>query len=451
MKAAQPDKKGLYIKTMRPGQNVVLDPDNVFWAIAKQAQDADSFIPQDVLALYEEQRKACNEQMHRFRFATDLTAVYIDPTDRCNANCPYCYIPSERRKRGRSMSKDELDMALDKIARYFKKVKRIPVIIFHAAEPLLVKDVLFHSIAKFSDRLYFGIQTNALLLEREDVKFIKKHNVSIGISIDAADKVTNNALRISRSGPGNFKKASLALDWFRNYKGLNVICTVTSKNLKKLPALVRFLHKKGVRCVLMNPVRLTQKATEKLKPDQKQMAKYFIKAVEEAIKCTKRSSRSIIIGNFTNVLLAIIAPTARRLMCDISPCGGGRTFFTITASGDMIPCGEFVSAKGVKGGNIYRDSIESAITSAAFKRIRNRYVEKIAECKDCFYRNICGAPCPAELRARGDMYQKAVFCDFYKEIIDYAFRLISEGKEKYLLRKESLDYLQYEYKLKAKK
>lgn len=441
----QPNSKGLYLETTKHKQNIVLDPDNVFWGIVEHNADATAFLPQDILDLYQEQKDYCDQEMHNFRFRTGLSAVYIDPTDRCNANCSYCYIPSKRRARGRSMTKDELDSVLGKIASYFKKQKRTPVIIFHAAEPLLIKDVLFHSIAKFSDQLYFGIQTNALLLNQEDVKFIKKHKVSIGVSIDAPDKLTNNRMRASRLGDGNFRKACLALEWFKDYKGLNVITTITKTNLKKLPALVRFLHKKGVRCVLMNPVRLTQKSTQKIKPDTHQMAKYFIEAVEEAMKCSAHSENGIIIGNFTNVLLAIVAPTARRLMCDISPCGGGRTFFTITASGDMIPCGEFISGEGVTGGNIYKDSIESALDSAAFRRIRARHVEKIDECSSCLYRNICGAPCPAELKAMGNMYQKAVFCEFYKQIIEYAFKLISEGKEKYLLRKEALEYLRYEY------
>ena len=85
--------------------------------------------------------------------------------------------------------------------------------------------------------------------------------------------------------------------------------------------------------------------------------------------------------------------------------------------------------------------------SAAFKKVRARFVEKIKECDICDFRNICGAPCPAELHSRGNMYQKSVFCDFYKEIIKYAFKLIAEKKEKFILRQEGLKDLRYQYKL----
>ena len=191
---------------------------------------------------------------------------------------------------------------------------------------------------------------------------------------------------------------------------------------------------------------MTQKQALKQKPDEKEFAKELIKAVETAIELTKKSGRQIVVGNFANVILAIISPAARRMMCDISPCGGGRTFLTITASGDMVPCGEFISFKEFSGGNIFKTSIEKALNSKPFKTIRARTVENIDECSACDFRHICGSPCPAEMYARGNMYRKAEFCEFYKEMIRYAFKLISEDKVPYLLREGSLQQMQYEYR-----
>jgi uncharacterized protein len=156
-------------------------------------------------------------------------------------------------------------------------------------------------------------------------------------------------------------------------------------------------------------------------------------------------------------------------MCDISPCGGGRCFLTITASGEMIPCGEFIGIRGFSGGNIFKNSLTHAMRSLPFRQVRARIVEDIPECNICVFRNFCGAPCPAELYAldktsrlpykhqHGEasdrektygfkgMYRKAVFCEFYKEIINYAFKLISDKKEKYLFRNNSLENLEYQY------
>ncbi|MEK7578768.1 MAG: peptide-modifying radical SAM enzyme CbpB, partial [Patescibacteria group bacterium] len=361
------------------------------------ASGPNTFIPENVLNLYAKVKDRLNTEMNDFRFSRELSAVYIDPTDKCNAQCPYCYIPQDTRRSGRSMSKEGLKLILEKIALYFQNKKRKAVIVFHASEPLLVKDIVFGAIRNYSKIFKFGLQTNAMLMEKKDVEFLKEYGVGVGISLDSHLPLTNNRLRPALKGGGNFSSCVKAIEWFDGYAGLNVITTITKFNVRDLPGLVKFLHSKKVPCVLLNPIRLTQKNSRPLRPDENILSKYFLKAVDTAIKLSGLSSRKIIIGNFANIILGIIAPAARRLMCDISPCGGGRCFLTITANGRMIPCGEFIGLEDFSGGNIFKDSIEKAMRSSPFKRIRQRFVEKIPECNICILRNICGAPCPAEL------------------------------------------------------
>lgn len=411
------NNRGLSFSDIDADWKSALDPDNVFWGVIPK-NNGNFLLPDDLIDLYKKERKHLDTELHDFRFNADLNCVYIDPTDRCNANCPYCYIPSKIRKQGTQMTAKELDIVLKKIAAYFKDSRKKPVIVFHAAEPLLVKDILFDAIEKFHNKFLFGIQTNALLLEKEDVDFMKRYRIGVGISLDAPEEDINNRSRVTKKGASNFAKAVQALEWFDGYEGLNVISTVTGFNVDRLSDLVRFLHKKKVSCVLLNPVRVTRKPALTLKADDKEFTESLIKAVDTAMELSKKSKRRIIVGNFANVILAIISPTARRMMCDISPCGGGRTFLTVTANGDMIPCGEFIGFKEFSGGNIFKTSISKAMNSEPFKEIRTRIVEKIEECDTCDFRHICGSPCPAEMYARGNMYQKAEFCESYKEILN---------------------------------
>jgi len=442
--APNPPERGLSFSNVDTDWKLALDPENIFWSVLPRT-NGDFVLPGDLIDLYKKEMKHLDTEMQNFRFNEPLNCVYIDPTDRCNANCPYCYIPSTIRRHGTQMTGEQLDTVLGKIADHFQRSRKKPVIVFHAAEPLLVKDILFAGIQKYHKKMLFGIQTNALLLEREDVDFIKKYRIGIGISLDAPTAASNNRSRVSREGGGNYKKAVQALDWFRGYEGLNVICTVNKYNVNKLAEHVAFLHAKKVPMVLLNPVRVTQRRSDSVKPDDKTFAKNLIKAVDTAMTLTKKTGRQIVIGNFANVLLAIISPTARRMMCDISPCGGGRTFLTVTADGEMVPCGEFIGFKEFSGGNIFKTSIQTAMKSKPFQTIRSRMVENIEECDACDFRHICGSPCPAEMYARGNMHKKAVFCDFYKEIIRHAFKMIAEDNVKYLLRDDSLDQMMYEY------
>ncbi len=428
--------------------DVALDADNLFWAVTQNHNKYTAFVPGDILALYEKVKDKLTDEVKNFRFSQELTAIYIDPTDKCNASCPYCYIPNRIKRRGRSMTKGELKFILEKIRRHFKDRRRRQVIIFHASEPLMVKQMIFEAIVEYNSIFKFGLQTNGILLEKEDVEFLKKYRVGVGISLDSYSPFVNNRLRPSIDSSDSFSRAINAIECFNGYKGLNVITTATKLNVKDLPGIIKFLHTKKVPCVLINPVRLTQPSARALKPDEETLTKYFIKAVDTAVELSSNTKQKIVVGNFANTILAIIAPVARRLMCDISPCGAGRCFFTITAKGDIIPCGEFIGLKGFSGGNIFDTSISRAMKSKAFSRVRSRIVEKIDECKICDFRNICGAPCPAELQSFGNMHQKSIFCNFYKAVAEHAFKLISEGKIKHIFREESSQNLEYEYDLK---
>lgn len=430
---------------------LVIDPNNVFWSLVRAGKDFDSIIETEILPLYEEVKEKLDRQMQEFRSGTDLTSIYINPTDRCNADCLYCYVPPNIRKTGVQMEEERLEYILKKSIEYFdakgQNSGTKPVIIFHASEPLLVKDIIFKSISRFSNRFHFGIQTNAVLLEEEDINFLKKYRVSVGISLDCSDPKVNDLLRKTTSNQGTFDKVRQVIDCFDGYPGLNVLSTITKYNVEQLPELVDFLAAKKIQSVLLNPVRCTNKKVLSLKPDNEILLKYFIKAVEKAIALSKSANR-IIIGNFANIIIGIVAPQARRLMCDITPCGGARCFITVTANGDFIPCGEFVGLDEFRCGNIFNSTIEEAMRSPAANCLRARVVEKIKECDSCLFRNICGAPCPAEAYSlTKSLYEISPYCEFYKELIKYAFKLIAEDKVKYILREEALKNLEYEYNL----
>jgi uncharacterized protein len=429
---------------------LVIDPNNVFWSLIQKDKDFNAIFKREILPLYEEVKERLDKQMQEFRFGTNLTSIYINPTDRCNADCLYCYVPSNIRKTGSQMNEEKLEYVLRKSIEYFdrkKDSKTKPVIIFHASEPLLVKDIIFKAISDFSDHFHFGIQTNAMSLQKQDVDFLKNKKVSVGISLDSSDPNINNLLRKTTSNQGTFDKVMQVIDWFDGYMGLNVLSTITKYNVEQLPGFVDFLAERKIKSVLLNPVRCTQKETLSLRPDNKILLKYFIEAVEKAIELS-RSFKKIIIANFSNIILGIIAPLGRRLMCDITPCGGARCFITVTANGDFIPCGEFISLDKFRGGNIFNSTIQDAMDSEAFTRVRSRIVEKIKECDICLFRNICGAPCPAEVYAlTKNLYEISPYCEFYKELIKYAFKLIAEDRVKYIFREEAFKNLEYEYSL----
>ncbi len=397
------------------GRLIYIDPDTNFWAYADESEE------KEVYRVFRDVRDELAEEMKKHRFEVAVRTVYLNVTDRCNASCPYCYIPAERRKHGRTMSKDELYSWLNLLEEC-----GVEWIIFHGAEPLIAKELIYDAVDDFD--FSFGIQTNGFLLEEDDAEFIKSRKVNLGISFDSPVKEVEDFLR----GRGHYEKAMEIVELMKGYERFSVITTITRHNFEHLPEMVDLLAGK-VPVVLMNIVRGTSETGRKLRVNA---SKQFIEAVERAIAHTK-AGRRIVIGDFANYLLGLLAPAARVLQCDVSPCGAARRFVALATDG-FYPCSEFVGVGFRKRPASYTVNGFRSILSS-YSIVRQRIVEKIPECSVCPIRNVCGSPCPAEVYSEsGSFFEKSPSCDYYREVIEHAFRVAIRGDYRYVLRLENL-------------
>ncbi|MCS7278788.1 MAG: peptide-modifying radical SAM enzyme CbpB [Thermodesulfobacteriaceae bacterium] len=419
---------------------VTVEPDTAFWALVEK-DSLSEVLKGELIEEFEKKKEDFQKEIDYLRFGLKPSAVYFNPTERCNFNCPYCYIPEEIRKNGKTMKREEILEALGKLKFYFYEELKLtnfkPQVIFHGSEPLLTKEEVFYAIECFSKDFIFGIQTNGTLLEKDDIKFLKEKGVSLGLSLDAPFKEVADLTRKNWAGKGAFEKISKVLGELRDYPAFNVIATITKVNVNYLPEMIDFSEKEGLSFIMLNPVRLTQKGGQELKPEDEKLTYYFIKALEKIYEIFEKKGKKIVVTNFANLLAGIIGPTTRKLMCDISPCGGGRCFFAVSAKGEVFPCSEFIGFEEFKGGNLFKEDLSEILESFPFKEVTQRKVEDIIPCYRCALRNFCGAPCPAEVYAfKGSLKAPSPYCAFYEELIRYAFKLIAEGKEEIYLWKD---------------
>jgi uncharacterized protein len=423
----------LPIDVGHPEYLAVVDPYTAFWSLVARDRLADAMGDGALLRAYRKKAPAFRKELDQLRFGLKPSAVYFNPTERCNLNCSYCYIPAKMRSGGEQMPAERLLLALGRLRDYFGRTVPAgvrPQIIFHGAEPLLNRDAVFAGIDAFRETFRFGIQTNATLLDDAAVAFLTDRRVSIGLSLDAPSRAVADRTRKDWSGQGVHASVLDAMARLRGYDAWSVICTMTKENARQLTKLVEFLHGREVPTSLMNIVRCTLPPSREVKPDDAAAAKAFLAALDRSCELYEETGRKLVVGNFANVLLAILAPTARRLMCDISPCGGGRAFFAVTPSGDMFPCSEFIGLDSFNGGNLFRDEVEQVLESRPFREVTGRNVDRIDPCQRCAIRHFCGSPCPAEAHElNGGMDRPGAFCEFYEEQVRYAFRLIADGRQ----------------------
>ncbi|MFP4176814.1 MAG: peptide-modifying radical SAM enzyme CbpB, partial [Candidatus Brocadiia bacterium] len=391
----------------------------------------------ELLEEYRDKAEGFAEEMRTLRFGLRPSAVYFNPTERCNLNCSYCYIPERMRRHGEHMSADRMREALRRLKGYFETTvpeDRLPQVVFHGAEPLLNRDAVFEVIEDFHGQFQFGIQTNGVLLDDESVDFLASRGASIGLSLDAASAELCTSTRRTWEGDGVFEDVVEAMERLRGYDGWSVICTISRRNMSQLCELVEFFHEREVPNCLMNIVRCTLPHAMEVKPDGREAARHFTDALDRTRELYEQTGRRLPVANFANILLAIMAPMARRLMCDISPCGGGRCFFAVAPDGGLFPCSEFIGLEHFRGGNLFQDDIEEVLATPEFRRVTERRVEDIDPCNHCAIRHFCGAPCPAEAHEmNGGMDRTGAFCEFYEEQVRYAFRQIADDNHESFL------------------
>lgn len=407
------------------------DPGTAFWALVDKTQVADTLAGGPLLDAYRAKAGDFARELHALRFGLKPSAVYVNPTERCNLDCTYCYLPGTMRRDGAHMPQDKLLAALDALRAYFATVMpagRRPRIIFHGSEPLMNRPAVFAAIKAFGDEFTFGLQTNGTLLDRAAIDFLTAHEVSIGLSLDGPEAAITDATRHTWSGRSVHARVLAAMDALRGYDAWSVITTCTTENLAHLSRMVELFHASEVPTCMLNTVRCTLPGARPVKPADADMARAFLAALDRSHALYRETGRKLVVANFANILIAILAPTARRLMCDISPCGGGRAFFALAADGGLYPCSEFIGLPRFRGGNLFDNDIEAALGSDGFRLVTQRDVDRFAPCRDCAIRHFCGSPCPAEAHEmNGGMDRTGAFCEFYKEQVRYAFRLIADG------------------------
>ena len=411
----------------------VTDPKTAFWALVDKKRVTESSAGGSLIDSFRRHEEDFARELHALRFELTPSGVYLNPTERCNLNCTYCYLPSQQRSEGGHMSADKLLASLGKLRDYFRSVMpegRKPRAIFHGAEPLMNKAAVFEAIDAFADDFAFGLQTNGTLLDDEAVEFLTSRNVSIGLSLDGPVAGITDATRQTWGGKSVHDKVLAAMNKLRGYGSWSVITTCTTENLPYLTQMVDLFHAHEVPTCMLNTLRCTLPGARGVKPADGDMAKAFFAAMDRTHELYRQTGRKLLVANFANILIGILAPTARRLMCDISPCGGGRAFFALAADGSLYPCSEFIGLPNFNGGNLLdAGGVDAALKSDAFRIVTSRDVDKFEPCNDCAIRHFCGSPCPAEAHEmNGGMDKIGAICEFYKAQVNYAMRLIADGK-----------------------
>lgn len=165
--------------------------------------------------------------------------LVMQPTQLCNLNCSYCYLPD--RDKNRRMSHKVAERVAQGIAELGNAVE----IIWHGGEPLSCGLEHFSKLVFPFEHLWaqelvrHAIQTNATLINERWCEFFKTHQFRVGVSIDGP--AWANTKRVSWNGAPSFDKIVRGTHFLREAEiPFSVICVVSGDNLGKARELYDF-------------------------------------------------------------------------------------------------------------------------------------------------------------------------------------------------------------------
>jgi uncharacterized protein len=185
-----------------------------------------------------------------------LELLVIQPTPFCNIDCSYCYLPQRTSKE--LMSDETLEALFDNLMSS-RLVSDDLTIAWHAGEPLAAGidfyDRAFSIINRTNVRrvrINHNIQTNGLLLDQNWIRFLRGHQVQLGLSIDGPQRF-HDAYRKTRSGAGTFNRVMRAVHLLHdNGFPFHVISVLTVVSLAAADEFFQFYVNNGIKSVGFN-------------------------------------------------------------------------------------------------------------------------------------------------------------------------------------------------------
>ncbi len=341
--------------------------------------------------------------------------VVWDVTYRCNLKCKHCYANA-----GKPLEDELNNEEAKKVVDIFGNAG-IVAIAFSGGEPLMRKD-LFELIDRAkSYEMQISIATNGTLLNKENVKKLKEHNVDfVQISLDGT-KETHEKFRGIK---GIYDKT---IEGIKNVIEEGICCgismTATKLNYKDVLNVIDLSEELGVNYfILYNyipvgvgdfDIDLSAEEREELlnllwnklmNETNKKCKTAFLSTAPYYSRTALEHNKYYLATHFANVDLDG-DDRLKSLANFIGGCGCGRFYLSLRANGDIQPCVFFPLKLGnIREFNDEEDFLEFWRNNKVLNDLRDR--EKLIICGKCKYKYVCGG-----CRARAYSY----FKDYLRE------------------------------------
>ena len=323
---------------------------------------------------------------------TGSTDLYLQVSHRCNLRCTYCYADGGHFGGPETMM--TLDIAQKSVDFLFDAAGPgdICSLNFDGGEPFLnfklvrhMVEYAKHEAERRNRQLSLNISSNGTLLSEENVRFLKEHHISLGLSIDG-DRATHNRTRLTADGAGSYDLFLSSIQQAKLFQQLpyaQARGTITRETLHCY-STVRHLLDLGFKIIYLEPVG-GKNTKGSIEPSHLGRLELEFQKVA-ALYCRELlAGNMILLRNFFRPLEKIHSRSRYGFRCS-----AGAHTFAVSPGGDIYPCYKFVGMNEFVMGNVADGKRDDLLVN----RFRKNHVEHKESCRNCWARFLCGGGCP---------------------------------------------------------
>jgi uncharacterized protein len=365
----------------------------------------------------------------------------IDVTQKCNIACAYCFIDNNLKRMNKTSEPVINEEYLDSVLGYIEnealeyKPTTVHVDFNHSGEPMLAWDhytYLMENIKKLEKKLQkqlgqigilFSTHTNAYLLNRERIDYIRENEAMIGISIDG-DQEIHDFNRKTKSGKGTYEiiekniQYMFSKDW-RWSPGATATITAQNMDMVRIHKHIyglgfRHINFKIIWTNANNDLAITGDRVDTLNAEHKKLFDFFVEEARE--KHSVEYLKSIMIP-FNRVGSMVAKVFANETITQ--RCYAGDRIIVFSQEGDIYPCGPFTYVDNFKIGSVKEGKKPEKFI---------KHVDEIEHCKECDVRYLCGGTCPtiSDLNDKGHQGIVEDNCRFTKYLVEITHAFIED-------------------------
>ncbi len=323
-----------------------------------------------------------------------IKALCLNICHDCNMRCGYCFASGGSYNTARDyMSAEVAKKSVDFLIENSKSRKNLEIDFF-GGEPLLNLDVIKSTVdyakkqaLKKGKVFNFTTTTNCVLLDQPTIDYLNSEMFNVVLSIDGR-KSTHENMRHSLDkdiGYNEILASAKKMQQARGDKSYYVRGTFTAKNLD-FSADILALNDEGFDQISIEPVVLEDSSPLAIKKEHIETAKKEYQRLANEYLDRRQTDKWFNFFHFMNDL-----ETGPCLEKRMTGCGAGTEYLSISPTGEIYPCHQFVGIKEFVLGNVF-DGINRQDIRDTFGNIS---ILSKPECQSCFAKYNCGGGCIA--------------------------------------------------------